>query len=55
MTMDEAPLMRVDALEGRWRVERLGDMLPPMIGVSKEIRGRQGKVLLGPCQVLLFG
>ena len=37
-----------DELEGRWRVERLGGLLPPMVGVSKEIRGRRGKVSLGP-------
>ncbi len=35
-------------LDGRWRVQRLGGVLPPMVGVSKAIRGRRGKVRLGP-------
>jgi hypothetical protein len=35
------------ALDGRWRVERLGGLLPPMAGVSKEIRKHRGTVRLG--------
>jgi hypothetical protein len=35
-------------LEGRWRVERVRGMLPPMLGVSKQIRGGTGRVRLGP-------
>lgn len=32
------------ALDGRWGVERLGGFLPPMAGVSKEIRNHRGTV-----------
>jgi hypothetical protein len=35
------------ALDGRWRVERLGGFLPPMAGIGKEIRGDRGTVRLG--------
>lgn len=41
-------------LEGRWRVERLSGMLPPMVGVSKEILGERGKTRLGPLLSLPF-
>lgn len=48
MTMSAVLRRRLRGLDGRWRVERLGGMLPPMVGVSKEIRGGRGKVWLGP-------
>lgn len=41
-------------LEGRWRVERLSGILPPMMGVSKEIHGERGKTRFGPLLSLPF-
>lgn len=38
----------VSELEGRWRIERLSGLLPPMPGVSKEIRGDRGETRFGP-------
>lgn len=35
-------------LEGDWRVERLGGLLPPMVGVWKRIHGGRGETRLGP-------
>jgi ferritin-like metal-binding protein YciE len=35
-------------LEGDWRVERLGGLLPPMVGVRKRIRGDRGETRAGP-------
>jgi hypothetical protein len=35
-------------LEGDWRVERLGGLLPPMVGVWKRIHGDHGETRLGP-------
>ena len=35
-------------LEGDWRVERLGGLLPPMGGVWKRIRGERGETRVGP-------
>jgi len=35
-------------LEGDWHVERLGGLLPPMIGVWKRIRGDRGQTRIGP-------
>jgi ferritin-like metal-binding protein YciE len=35
-------------LGGDWRVERLGGLLPPMVGVWKRIRGERGETHLGP-------
>jgi hypothetical protein len=35
-------------LEGDWRVERLGGLLPPMIGVWKRIRRERGQTRIGP-------
>jgi|tagenome__1003787_1003787.scaffolds.fasta_scaffold20769892_2 hypothetical protein len=35
-------------LDGRWDVERTGGLLPPMVGVRKEISGRRGVTKLGP-------
>ena len=41
-------------LEGRWRVERLSRVLPPMLGVTKEISGARGWTKLGPLPILPF-
>ena|SRR5215210_5636292 len=35
-------------LEGDWRVERLGGLLPPMIGIWKRIHGDRGQTRIGP-------
>ncbi len=35
-------------LEGRWRLERLSGVLPPLIGARKEIRGDRGETRFGP-------
>ncbi len=37
----------MDELEGRWRVERLGGALPPMVAVHKEIHGKRGETRFG--------
>jgi hypothetical protein len=36
----------VSELDGVWDVKRTGGLLPPLIGVRKEIRGTHGKTLL---------
>jgi ferritin-like metal-binding protein YciE len=36
------------SLEGDWRIERVGGLLPPMIGVRKRIRGERGETRVGP-------
>ena len=41
-------------LEGDWRVERLGGLLPPMVGVRKRIRGDRGESRIGPLIVWPF-
>ena len=35
-------------LDGVWKVERTGGLLPPLPGVRKVIRGRRGRTNLGP-------
>jgi hypothetical protein len=35
-------------LEGDWQVERLGGLLPPMIGIWKRIHGDRGQTRIGP-------
>ena len=35
-------------LDGVWNVNRLGGLLPPMIGVRKVIHGTTGETKLGP-------
>jgi ferritin-like metal-binding protein YciE len=42
------------SLEGEWKVERLGGLLPPMIGVRKTIRGGAGETRVGPLAVWPF-
>ena len=34
--------------DGVWEVRRTGGLLPPLIGVRKEIRGNRGETKLGP-------
>lgn len=41
-------------LEGEWKVERLGGLLPPMIGVRKTVRGAGGETRVGPLPVWPF-
>jgi ferritin-like metal-binding protein YciE len=36
----------VSELDGVWEVRRIGGLLPPLIGVRKEIQGTHGKTLL---------
>jgi hypothetical protein len=38
----------VAELDGVWRVERLGGLLPPLLGVRKAIAGDRGETRLGP-------
>ena len=40
--------MSAAGLEGDWRVERAGGLLPPMPGVWKRIRGSGGETCVGP-------
>ena len=35
-------------LDGIWRVDRTGGLLPPLIGVRKEISGLRGVTRIGP-------
>jgi hypothetical protein len=35
-------------LDGVWRVERTGGLLPPLAGVTKRIEGARGETRLGP-------
>ena len=42
------------SLEGRWKVERMGGLLPPMVGVRKAIRAEGGETRLGPLLVWPF-
>jgi ferritin-like metal-binding protein YciE len=41
-------------LDGHWRLERLGGLLPPMVGLRKRIRGDRGETLAGPLPGLPF-
>jgi hypothetical protein len=38
----------VSELDGVWDVKRVGGLLPPMVGVRKEIGGDHGVTTLGP-------
>ena len=42
------------SLVGKWKVERMGGLLPPMIGVRKTIRGGAGETRVGPLPVWPF-
>lgn len=41
----------MSSLDGVWRVERVGGLLPPLWGVRKEIRGGRGSTRVGPLAV----
>jgi ferritin-like metal-binding protein YciE len=41
----------VTELDGVWSVERVGGLLPPMLGVRKAIQGTHGRTLVGPVAV----
>lgn len=41
-------------LEGRWRLERLSGVLPPLSGACKEIRGNRGKTRFDPLPGIPF-
>jgi hypothetical protein len=34
-------------LDGRWKVERTGRLLPPLLGVTKEISANRGRTFVG--------
>jgi hypothetical protein len=34
-------------LDGEWKVRRLGGLLPPLVGVRKEIHGASGETRVG--------
>jgi hypothetical protein len=38
-------------LDGRWLVVREGGLLPPMVGVRKQIAGARGVTALGPLRL----
>lgn len=38
----------MNVLDGDWRVERTGGLLPPMVGVWKRVRGERGETRVGP-------
>jgi ferritin-like metal-binding protein YciE len=40
----------VGELDGTWKVERTGGVLPPMLGVRKRIAGASGVTVAGPVQ-----
>jgi hypothetical protein len=44
----------VAELDGEWRVERRGGLLPPLLGVRKRIRGDRGETAIGPLPGLPF-
>lgn len=35
-------------LDGVWKVERVGGLLPPLVGVTKHIAGGRGETRIGP-------
>jgi ferritin-like metal-binding protein YciE len=41
----------MEQLDGVWKVERSGGLLPPLYGVRKRIQGAQGETLVGPVPV----
>jgi hypothetical protein len=38
----------VSELDGIWKVERRGGLLPPLVGVRKHIHGARGETKCGP-------
>jgi len=38
----------VHELDGVWKVRRLGGALPPLVGVTKHVRGDRGETRVGP-------
>jgi hypothetical protein len=38
----------VAVLDGLWDVKRVSGFLPPLVGVRKEISGKQGETKVGP-------
>jgi hypothetical protein len=44
----------VGQLDGVWKVERRGGLLPPMLGVRKRIEGDRGWTKVGPLPGLRF-
>jgi hypothetical protein len=45
--MTDDPERADPSLEGVWRVERAGGLLPPLVGVTKRIRDGRGETRLG--------
>lgn len=41
-------------LEGEWKIERLGGLLPPMVGIRKRIYGARGETRFGILPVWPF-
>lgn len=41
-------------LDGEWAVERIGGLLPPLVGVRKRIRGAKGETAVGPLPGMPF-
>jgi ferritin-like metal-binding protein YciE len=41
----------VAQLDGVWAVERLGGVLPPLVGMRKRIHGERGETLVGPLRM----
>jgi len=46
--------MSMATLDGMWKVRRTGGALPPLVGVRKEIEGKQGVTRLGRLPGLPF-
>jgi hypothetical protein len=44
----------VEELDGDWKVERRGGLLPPLPGVHKRIEGNRGWTKVGPLPGLRF-
>jgi len=41
----------VGELDGKWDVKRSGGLLPPMVGVRKQITGNKGVTTAGPLRL----
>jgi hypothetical protein len=44
----------VSELDGIWEVQRVGGLLPPLIGIHKRISGRRGETKVGPLPGIPF-